>query len=376
MIEIVKARDFEVIKMQYDGPSENLDLMTRSYYSTQIHGTADTVVFDNQDWQVVNSKVNFVGNANTKWASLGASLERERLFFDANSQYVLHLKNVAEQVCAGKEIGDVLVTVNMLINLLTEVDGVSPLEVESGLDGRLDELLKEKRKALPDGAYIDIYFDDLAKEKILVCRHKGLLAASILAHLVEKNILPEGCVRQYRSSLKINDEIIGAHTWAVYRDAKTGDLWMCDPRWKTAKNVTKEFERLANAYGSPAMSDMVKRLNVEDRLHLIEEVVAAQQEQVSPSVPSTQTTDYDRWVEGKGGYQFGFYLRWATTPTPAKQPVENKPESQPAVLSNYTAWKQGKNGGRYKLGYGLRYLKDCVVGTSENSSIAPKVQLK
>lgn len=310
--------------MQY-GPLNNLELISRTIDSEKKHGNAKKVSLKDKGWRVVNSKVNWVGSPHTRWVSLGSSNLRERLFFDENSSHVTSIKKAAEKACKGKNVGEVLTIVNNLINQLTAIEGKSDKEIEKGLDAKLNKLLIEKRKSLGSHTPIDIHFDELIEKKILVCRHKGLLAASILAHLVEKGILPKGNVRQYRSSLKKNGKIIGAHTWAVYRDATTDDLWICDPRWRTANNTTKEFEELAKRYGNPTMSDMVKRLAIEDG----KKTKHHKKPEHNKKVPSDKKTQMHR------------------DPMPIK--VQPAPAKKADVLFNFEAGKQGK---------GLKFLLD------------------
>ncbi|MBI2791309.1 MAG: hypothetical protein HYX61_05075 [Gammaproteobacteria bacterium] len=359
----------------------NLELMGRSVISQQVHGDISEVQFDHKPWQIVNSKTNWVNNANKQWVSLGSSKSRERLFFDENSPVVTELKAQALLACKGKDIATVLDTVNALVNDLTAQPGKSRQDVERSLDAQLEELLREKRKTLGPSDDINIHFDELVEKKILVCRHKGLLAASILAHLVENNILPQGCVRQYRSSLKINDKIIGAHTWSVYRNATTGDLWMCDPRWQTAKNVTQEYNHLAARYGNSALSDMVKRLDVEDRLLLIEEVVAHEQAKEELAVTEerkeveepkaivekqAELSEFDAWAQGKatGKYQFGYYTKYLLGYGSKPPVVEEK--------SDYDKWVEGDKSA-YHFGY---YAYWALKGKSQSPQASCSAEAK
>ncbi|MBN9286868.1 MAG: hypothetical protein BGO43_05060 [Gammaproteobacteria bacterium 39-13] len=339
-----------------------LELLERSVISVKMHGDAPEVTYADQNWQVVNSKLNWVNSTHSRWVSLGSTKERERLFFDENSDPVLVIKHKAEHACRGKDISETLTLVNTLINELTAIEGISDRGVERSLDAKLAQFLIQKRTMLHPDAHIDVHFDELVEKKILVCRHKGLLAASILAHLVEKGLLPEGCVRQYRSSLKVNGNYIGAHTWAVYRDSTTGDLWMCDPRWRTAKNVTKEFEDLAQKYGDPTLSDMIKRLEIEDRLFLIEEVVAHEEakedkeekkEEIKVvSLPPTPVekkpspSNFDLWKQGKGSYRLGYGLKYML----GYGAQETQPKEQPKEKSDYDKWVEGDKQS-YRFGY-------------------------
>lgn len=253
------------------GNNDKTELVARSTISDYVHGKEDSVSHDGLVWKKVNSTVNWVGQENKHWISLGGSSNRERLFFNENSDIIQKLKEKARIACANKSIPEVLGIVNTLINSITAREGITSSNVEKMLDGELEQYLSFKK--LHTGN-LDVDMDELIKQKILVCRHKGLLAASILGHLVENKVLPAGNVRQYRSTLMKGKEVIGAHTWAVYRDSTTGNLWMCDPRWRTARNVTTQFEALAlKGYGEQALNAMIKRLDQEDGIQSFAEKI-------------------------------------------------------------------------------------------------------
>jgi len=259
-------------------PNLNNELIDRSTLADQLHGTQDTVEYNNQSWKKVSSKVNWVKNPNSLWVSLGSAVERERLFFDENSSTVTKLKQKILTSCAGKSIENALNIINSLINELTHVEGKSIFAVETNLDGELDLFLSLVHEKKP-GKFIDVHFETLVKNKLLVCRHKALLAASLLAHLVENKILPQGIVRQYRSELAYEHGIGGAHTWATYRDLTTGHLWICDPRNRLVYNMATKYDHAVKALGKTTLEVMVKRLDVEDK-----QVTQAEEPKTNPKM--------------------------------------------------------------------------------------------
>jgi serine/threonine protein kinase len=245
-------------------------LVMRTRLAQDKHGSAP-VQFDNKIWEQVGADVNFVDRPTSYVVSLGSSDKRERLFLDTNSPAVTDLKNRIEAQCHGKTVREILEIVNKEVDNLStrhqDVRGQSRDTIERNLDKRLEEYLEKRSKGLIPGkpANKDVPMDELMENGILVCRHKGLLAASIMGGLIDKKILPEGAARQYRSDIQDRTgKTIGAHTWSVYRDAATGELWVNDPRWAQIKKVDPRYPQDIG-YGIPAVKQMIKRLDDIDK---------------------------------------------------------------------------------------------------------------
>lgn len=241
------------------------NLISRTQISEQVNGTSRTVQYQGKLWQTVHSKIDFVSHANRRWVSMGGGTLRERLFFDSNSPLVKGLKEEITQQCHGKSIQECLQIVNRAINSLNgSPDIVSEEEVKRGSD--LDRFIQSQKIKQNNCNPIDLGIEKFVEKKLLVCRHKGLLAASILAHLVKHHILPIGKVRQYRSTLRHGKKEYGAHTWAVYRDVN-GQLWICDPQWDiVAKTHDPASVSILEGYGDATLNEMVKRMDSEDIL--------------------------------------------------------------------------------------------------------------
>lgn len=239
----------------------------RTFLSDRKHGSAVTKSFDNKAWRKINAQINWVEANNTTWTSMGSSDTREHLLFDESSPIIEDLKTYVVDQCQHLK-GDVpaiLKTVNNVVNMLTKQIGISRREVEAGLDKRLETYIKYKMHIMNSSKSPVITMDELIQHKILVCRHKGPLAACLLAELVRNNILPNGTVRQYRSEIQHGTHI-GVHTWAVYRDKQSNNLWMCDPRWDYVENVTHNAtQAAAKGYGTVAINKMITRLNTLDQ---------------------------------------------------------------------------------------------------------------
>lgn len=239
----------------------------RTFLSDRKHGTAVAKSFDNKKWCKINAQINWVEANNTSWTSMGSSDTREHLLFDESSPIIEDLKTYVVDQCQRLKgnIPAILKTVNNSVNLLTKQIGISRREVEAGLDKRLENYIKYKMHLMNTSKSPVITMDELIQHKILVCRHKGPLAACLLAELVRKNILPKGTVRQYRSQIQHGTHV-GVHTWAVYRDKQSNDLWMCDPRWNYVQNVTRKTAKAeAKGYGVEAIQRMLTRLKTFDQ---------------------------------------------------------------------------------------------------------------
>lgn len=239
----------------------------RTILSDHKFGNAATKSFDNKTWHKINAQINWVAATNTSWASIGSSDAREHLLFDESSPIIEDLKTYAIDQCKQLKgnIPAILSEVNRIVNALTSQPGLSRHEVEAGLDKRLNDYIVDKKRLMNTTLSPVITMDELLQNKLLVCRHKGPLAACILAELVRNNVLPAGTVRQYRSQIQHGTHI-GVHTWAVYRDKQSNDLWMCDPRWDYVENVTHNAtQAAAKGYGTVAINKMITRLNTLDQ---------------------------------------------------------------------------------------------------------------
>src|SRR5690348_778111 len=95
----------------------------RSDLSNQIFGDEETIDHLGIKWWRVNLGVNWVGNNNKLWVSLGSSPNRENLFFDESTPLIQELKAKAFTLTQGKPIIQVLHIVNEIINSLTAVPG-------------------------------------------------------------------------------------------------------------------------------------------------------------------------------------------------------------------------------------------------------------
>lgn len=230
--------------------------VTRSELANRVHGPATHEVVDGLTYLRVTSEVDWVKNPNALWVSVGASLMREKILFNENSAIIQLLKQTALIRCQRKSIDDVFSEVNNIINELTYVPGQPEIVTEDKLDKSMDRLLE---RYYIQGEPLYINMDNLIKGGLLLCRHKALLACALLRHLVEKEILPPGTVRQYRSDLKQ-----GAHTWAMYRNFSSGHLHICDPRGRLYGNVSTSFNYFVNTYTLPVLQFMIQRLDGQD----------------------------------------------------------------------------------------------------------------
>lgn len=252
---------------QYYNP--NYSWLTRTEAANRLHGTGN-VVFEGLQWQPVQTDVNFAENPVTRFVSLGQSLERERLFVNTESTLIGSLLYFIIEEARNKPVQEVLEIVNSKIDNLTtnhlKYKGLTREQIESQLDDKLDKYLElRKQGKVPNKPNnLDVTIDELVDEGVLVCRHKAILAAFMMGKLIELNILPLGSARQYRSELQNQEgETIGAHSWSVYRQAQTGEVWVNDPRWAQVVKVDPN-NLAALRYGTPAAERMMSRLNKLD----------------------------------------------------------------------------------------------------------------
>lgn len=246
-------------------PGPKLD--TRTQVSQDIHGT-EPLTFDGKEWTQVTSEVNWAHNPNNHWVSLGSSSEfRENLFIDVTSELFMDLRMKAVMECEGKSIPEVLETINRLVNdiNLESQRWKGQLPDNKQLEATLKVQIQSKPR--DEQGFVNLNLDELAEQGLLVCRHRAVIAASLIASMIDAQILPEGNVRQYRSSIDDSQgQIIGSHTWATFRESTSGELWLCDPTWNNSLKVEKGSENLEK-YGEIAVAEMIERL---DRLDGVE----------------------------------------------------------------------------------------------------------
>lgn len=263
----------------------NFGDLDRTFIATHFHGNDDKI-FRGERYKQVTHEIDFSHDTNTHWVSLGFGRDRERLFLDQNSAFVSTITEKIVRTLRDKivipepftlqehnflSVKQVLEIVNNTIDALTAPIGTDRAFIEKHLDLKLDTFLKEKERN--SEGFIDVTLDELAEKNILVCRHKGLLAASILGSLVKNGMLPYGHVHQYRSTLTDDaGNPIGAHTWAVYRLARQNDIWICDPRWLTAEKA--DSLSVKRDYGEHVIKKMIRKLNLADE-HQPEELTRA-----------------------------------------------------------------------------------------------------
>jgi len=244
-----------------------LKLNSRTVYREERYGKED-VFYLGTKWKPINSAINMVGSQNTKWVYQSYQLHE---FIDEHSDLVKKLRRNALLECKSKSTEDILIYVNNIINDFNKKnkENMTYREIEKNIDKALDEFM-EKIPKDENGEQI-ITIEEIANEGLLICRHRAMLAASILRSLVEEGILPRGMVRVYRSELlNEKDENQGAHAWAVYRDIEADKLWLCDPRWETATQVKPNFEGITE-YGLHVINDMNIRLNTEDKAEFLKD---------------------------------------------------------------------------------------------------------
>ncbi|MBS0285808.1 MAG: hypothetical protein JSR17_00410 [Proteobacteria bacterium] len=232
---------------------------SRSGLSAMVYGYIEYMSFLSQQWHLVTTEVNWVRNGEHRWVSLGSHPTlREKLFFDEHSMAIAELKHQALVLCQGKTIDQVLKIVCNIINNITRIPGEHVTQTEARIDFELNNFLRliyTQQNSAPS-----LLLDDLIKLKLLVCRHKALISCALLRHLTENGILPNGSVRQYRTTLPNG----GGHTFSVYRDFSSGQLWICDPRNRVVGNLHEELIRLSQIYTLGVLSDMKLRLDEQD----------------------------------------------------------------------------------------------------------------
>lgn len=157
-------------------------------------------------------------------------------------------------------------------------------QIEGRVDADLKDYLEKRKKGLIRGrpADLNVTIEELMDEGLMVCRHKGMLAAIVVGVLAHDGILPEGSSRNYRTELHDDRlHITGAHAWAVYREKETGKMWVIDPRWEQVKEVDRATGKMSifdpstgkykdadsenQGYGHGAVKQMVRRLDKKDK---------------------------------------------------------------------------------------------------------------
>ncbi|HRE33017.1 MAG TPA: hypothetical protein PLD88_13655 [Candidatus Berkiella sp.] len=252
----VKPAVHELPELEANKKSHNF-FLKRTFLAQKLHGTKE-INYDSKQWKQVTTELNFASDLSRYVVSLGASTSRERLFFDRRTDKMNEIYNDIKLQCKHKSVQEVLRVVNSKIDDLAtrhkSVKGKPRNKVEAELDLRLAKYLAKKNVIQPN-----VTMDELIEEGLLVCRHKGLLAAHVMGELIKDGYLPHGAARQYRSSLGSKQ----VHAWAVYRNAITHELWVNDPRWaRVVKvNINKIDE---TGYGWKVKNDMLKRLQVVD----------------------------------------------------------------------------------------------------------------
>lgn len=238
------------------------ELWPRSIIAQFIHGNS-AIRFRNRQWEQVTTEVNFAETLTDKFVSLGYSSERERLFLDLKSPRFVALCQQIEEKCIGKTTLEILSIISNKINQLQK-NKTSDEAMEAQFNRYLTE--RKQGRILGKPANGDILIDELMEKGHLLCRHKGILAASIMGRLVHKKILPPGMARQYRSEIQDSKGFnMGVHTWSVYREWQTGNLWILDPHWNLIQKLNKDFIK-ANPYGIKAINQMLYRMDKIDEL--------------------------------------------------------------------------------------------------------------
>ena len=229
------------------------EMIARTRLAEELHGESD-VEFNGKKYIPVGSRVNFAAVDCSYWVSLGSSKSRERLFFDQNSRWFQTLYQAIVNQVHQESIHFILTIVNEEINKLNHVPLQSLREYDRFVDSCLADFLRIQPR--DDEQFINVDMTTLVGKKLLVCRHKALIAACILGKLIKDKLLPAGIARQYRSTLDDS----GAHSWSVYRENQTNDLWLCDPRWEKAWLVTLPLDPRFNKYGKTCITQMFNRL--------------------------------------------------------------------------------------------------------------------
>lgn len=230
-----------------------LNLIPRTTQSALLHGNESTIDFEGTTWTKISSQTNFTHNTNRYWVSLGSSLAREKIFFDSESNKILELTKLMIPPATLETPHNIFIHVNNVINNIPTIQGIQNVV-----------------------GYTNVRLDELIDKGQLVCRHKVLIAAKGIATLISRGLLPEGPVRCYRTEQDKKPN--SAHTFVTYRHKETNELWIIDPTWNRTYNLSGSqipYHRLdeladrgqvagADAYGTLAITDMIKRLDYED----------------------------------------------------------------------------------------------------------------
>lgn len=277
-LTLVQSPANEVLsKVEQDGflPQLPLEAMeyTGCYYKYSEDGKS--YLFNGVGYQKVNLSFNFInplprhlalvhndpGNSsimdrilNFQDYKLGINAPAftiECALFDRESTVMKQLKHRALTETKGMFLQDKLKFVNAIINKMTE--GHEEGLVERMYDYLLKKAIEQSKLSVSlNGVLIintsiahpitaEVTMEEMIENKLIVCRHRGLMAACIIGHMIKNGALPAGSARYYAS--KINN---GYHAWAVYCEHETGSIWMIDPMWKKVINITKLFGAIAD----------------------------------------------------------------------------------------------------------------------------------
>ncbi|MBS0289631.1 MAG: hypothetical protein JSS07_06315 [Proteobacteria bacterium] len=276
------ADKFKLLQKDFVQSYQNINLvLTPRTVMTQIKHGDLPISFNNEVWEQLTHEVNWANEGHTKkYVSMGQSDTRERIFIDANSEYMNKLKKDAE-VCKDKSIAETLAYINTYIaNLLTNNpvnNGKSISILNKDMEKRLSKYIADRKagllidkngKQLPNNT--DIRIEEFIDAGLMVCRHRVLLAACIIGYLIDQKMLPGGRVYAYRSEVQFaNGNNMGAHYWAIYSEQQRSSLWLCDPTW--GQNKELNINNLGTSkYGEAATLDMVKRINLHEAKAYIE----------------------------------------------------------------------------------------------------------
>ncbi len=211
-------------------------------------------------------------NTPRKLVSLVRNDNTERLFIDLDSKHITTLISSIENQAQGKNTQEILLLVNKEVDDLStnhpSVKGQSRRQVEKELGGRFHTYLTRRELGVLAGkpTGLEVPLDELIDEGLLECRHKGILAAIAIGHLIQKKILPEGTARSYRGEIHNKDgQRLGAHAWAVYTPFLSNEMMVVDPRWLHVREVNINNPEDIG-YGLPAMRAMVDRLMACEKL--------------------------------------------------------------------------------------------------------------
>jgi len=272
---------------------------------------SSNITSQNIDWEIVNSDFDFASSNKQNVVVLGTGANnQERVLIDRSSPIIEDLSKMIINKCEGKSVEQILQIVNSEIDALTAKEGRTRTEIEDELDEKLEQYLSQREKGLINGkpANRDVPLDELMEQKMLVCRHKGPLAAHIMGELIKEGILPPGSARTYRSNVSNESgQNIGAHQWSVYRDGTNGDLWVNDPRWLKVTNVNQDdFINDELGIGIIEKANMVGRLDKAD-LNIMDKLESERQlskgttekDETNPLIKEQQDIDGDSKLEAE-----------------------------------------------------------------------------